>query len=206
VRAILGQTLTDDLAAAMDAAVRGARESIATDADAVTPRQQRAARRTLRTLAKKVMEVRSMLEGDSYPSWKLLSVLDEIGVRGEALGEIRRNLSRIGDAATAAQGRTGTYTVRAVQDASGRFPITEATWVLEGRAGRPREDARFILASSVGLALERHGARITKTRDGVYERVVRALLREAGLYEPTDLHRLVIRSVTHVRWLLSRSR
>ena len=205
IRAILGPTLTEDLAKALKAVVQRARDSIEGDAQAVTPREHRAARRSLRALVKRVNDVRSMLAGDSYPSWLLQTVLAEGGVRDDALETIRENLNKIEEAARVAQARTGTHVLHAVQDSSGLFPITEEKWVLDGRAGRPRENARFVMALSAGLALERHGIRITKTRGGTYERLLRSLFREAGLYEPTDLHRLVIRTVDQVRWLRSHS-
>jgi hypothetical protein len=201
----LGNKLTDELAKDLDAAVAHARWLVSTHESRVTPREHMRARRRLGTLAKEALGVLSMLDGSSVASWQLLTILEERGVSERALEQLKINLSVIKESTKRAQAELGTYTVHAESNGRGELEIVSAAYEKTGRVGRPAESARGVLASTAGLALERHGVHVTKTRDGAFERVLRILFRQAELFEPDDLHRLVIRTVDHVRWVTEHS-
>jgi hypothetical protein len=170
----------------------------------VKPKDQHVARRRLQTVARETRRVLSTLNGGSLASWRLLSTLADAGLAGEALEALKAQLALIESSAIRAQAETGTHTAVAESNAAGELEIVGAGYKA-GHAGRPAENARAVLASMTGVALEKHGVRISKTRGGAFERVLRVLFRDAGLFEPHDLHRTVIRTVEHARRIKAHS-
>jgi hypothetical protein len=124
---------------------------------------------------------------------------DDIPSRDAAV--LREAVDSVALAAERAEKKSGVLEVRSERTESGAQKIVSRRFVRRAPGGRPREVGRELLALYVADSLERAGIRATKARTGTFAKILPPLLHAAGLFVPTDIHRIVFRAVDMTRWI-----
>jgi hypothetical protein len=202
LKALLRGQLTEDLFKSLSHCVGVTRWQLATERCNLKPREMESTKRHLKNLTAAATQLRDSLRTDGYAAWLLRDTLAKKSLPGDWVEPLIKYLDQLAEIAEAASARAGVLTIEERYDFDSARWISDAQYRITGLPGRPSESPRRGLAFFCAYALARTGIRVTKTRGGLFDKVLRILLREADLFIPSDLSRTISPEVDRVRGLL----